>query len=111
MKEIKCIVCEHKTTAKLAQLQVKAVFDCDECNGTGESYLSDDCYGSCDCLHDCGPWVKCNVCDYCGHAEKDATSKSSIVTIVDADSHFDKVVGIISDEKTHLKAANDPLIK
>jgi hypothetical protein len=107
MSEIRCIVCDHKTTAKLAQVQVKAVFDCDECNGTGESYLSDDCHGSCDCLHDCGPWVKCNVCDYCGHTEKDLTSKSLLTTIGDPDSYLEKAVSIIQDERTNLKAAND----
>jgi len=68
--ELKCVVCKHKTTTKLAKVFVKARFDCDICNGTGEEYISDGFYDSCDCLYDSGPWVKCNVCDYCGHTER-----------------------------------------
>ena len=105
MSELKCIVCGSKATEKLARVQVQARFDCDICNGTGDQYLSDGVYGSCDCLHDCGPWVKCNVCDYCEHAERISTE--SITTIGNADDYIEKVISEMAEPRTKTKAAND----
>jgi hypothetical protein len=112
MSKLKCIVCGSKATAKLAQVSIKARFDCDICNGTGEEYLSDGVYGSCDCLYDCGPWVKCNVCDYCEHVERISTVeankiKEGMVSIGDAELFIDKNISKIVDVRTKSKAAND----
>ena len=105
MNELKCEVCGCKATEKLAQVQIRARFDCDICNGTGESYLSGDVYGSCDCLYDCGPWVKCIVCDSCKHTER--MTAGSMATIGNAEDYIDKVLSDITKTRTSSESANN----
>jgi hypothetical protein len=79
MKELTNDICEFckvgEIEVKRQQMFVANDCDCYECNGTGQTYLSDGVYGPCDCFYSVGPYFLCDVCSYCGWAEKNKSRK------------------------------------